>query len=62
MLLWFDFIISVFYLFKVKKKQEHKNNTLQQCNDFKLLCYFKLTKLKEVRLLVIRWSDLTYSK
>ena len=60
MLLWFAFIISVFYLFKVSK--QYKNKTLQQRNAFKLLCYFKLTKLKEVRLLVIRWPDLTYCK
>ena len=58
MLLSFAFI-SVFYLFEVNTITS--KNALQR-EVFKLLRYLKLTKLKEVRKLVIRWPKMTYCK
>ena len=50
-LILFAFMISAFYLFKVNTIT---SNNAPQREAFKLLYYFKLTKLKEVRKLVIR--------
>ena len=43
-------LLSLFrYLTSSKKTQKHQNNA-RQSDAFKLLCYFKLTKLREVKI------------